>query len=885
MNVQRFLKFFGDLLYFPVYWYVDNLAFWFKFITRSLILIFDGLSFGAVLKNFFQPYRQDRTPVGYGVGIVIRLFWLVAGLGIGLAFTAVLLVAFVAYLLLPVVLLILILNPEIIDKSEWIGSALSPLAGGNGLLWLLLVWLLIRVTAFLIFDCLVYWYFQKYAVQPHKLLEEFRLLNDKQDLSWDEAENLEQSMSPVARRIWQKISPLPYSAYLLMEQFFIYHKTANSLQRLNLNKDQVLDALEKSDASLNREQWLKVLKESLTFGLTEQHSRLDTELLFLGLVKADIKVADVFKKLGFNFDDLKQVTAWMEEREIKEKSWQFWDDRFFKRAQGVDLGWVSGFTPVLKTFTTDITKAASRGSLPQVFGRDKEIEEVLDILSAANRNNVLIVGPAGVGKSSIVYGIAQRMLRGDKEIAQKEKIVGKKILSLDTGGLLAGTSGRGDLEERVTRALEEIKGGNIILMIDEIHALMKAGVADFLSPTLSLGQIQVIGTTTPEDYKETIENNQTFASYFQIVRLEEPSEEESLKILEGVVPRLEQEHGVTISYPALEAAVKLSKRFVHDRSLPSKAIELIDEAATRKSKIKNQKSKIKEERILTAEDIAGLLSEKIRVPLEKLSGEESEKLLNLEKILQERIIGQDKAVVAVANALRRARSGMASGKRPIGSFLFLGPTGVGKTETAKVLSETYFGSQTEMIRFDMTEFSEHGSVNRFLDRLCDQVRSRPFAVLLVDEFEKAEGDIHNLFLQIMDDGRLTDLKGRTVDFTNTFVIATSNSQDIHKDFRPELLNRFDGIIQFNQLTPEDVVKIARLLLNQVVKQMKEKEIEIEFSDEVVKKIAELGFDPNWGARPLRRVIQEKIENKLAEMLLKKELQSGQKMVFDIGLLS
>jgi len=859
MSVQGLLKFIADLLYFPVFWYVDNLAFWFKFVTRSLILIFDSLSFGAVLKNFFQPYRQDRTPVGFGIGITIRLIWFVGATVIWLLFALGLLLSFIIYLFLPLALLVVYVSPDLI--TDWFDLPM-------------LTSLSVKLGVLFIFGVLVYLYLKKFANEPQKPLQDYAILNNSNNLSWEDAKKLEEVMSPVARTIWQKTSPLPYSALLLMEQFFIYYKTANSLQRLNLNKDQVLGVLEKSDASLNREQWLKVLKESLTFGLTEQHSRLDTELLFLGLVKADIKVEDVFRKLGFNFDDLKQVTAWMEEREIKEKSWQFWDDRFFKRAQGVDLGWVSGFTPTLKTFTLDITKAAGQGQLPLVFGRDKEINEVVEILSGANRNNVLIIGPAGVGKSSIVYGIAQRMLLGKKEIVESKKVSGKKILSLDTAGLLAGTSGRGDLEERITRALEEIKGGNIILMIDEIHSLMKAGVADFLSPTLSLGQIQVIGTTTPEDYKETIENNQTFASYFQTVRLEEPSEEDSMKILEGVVSRLEQEHQVTISYPALEAAVKLSKKFIHDRSLPSKAIELIDEAAVRKSKVKGQK-------IVTAEDIASLLSDKIRVPLEKLSGEESEKLLNLEKILQERIIGQDKAVVAVANALRRARSGMASGKRPIGSFLFLGPTGVGKTETAKVLSETYFGSQAEMIRFDMTEFSEHGSVNRFLDRLCDQVRSRPFAVLLVDEFEKAEGDIHNLFLQIMDDGRLTDLKGRTVDFTNTFVIATSNSQDIHKDFRPELLNRFDGIVQFNSLTPDDVVKIARLLLNQVVKQMKEKEIEIEFSDEVVRKIAELGFDPNWGARPLRRVIQEKIENKLAEMLLKKELLSGQKMVIEL----
>lgn len=866
MNVQRLLKFSADLLYFPVYWYVDNLAFWFKFITRSLILIFDSLSFGAVLKNFFQPYRQDRTPVGFGIGITIRLIWFAGATVIWLLFALGLLLSFIIYLFLPVALLVVYVSPDLI--TDWFDLTL-------------LTSFSVKLGVLFIFGFLVYLYLKKFAMEPQKPLQDYAILNNSEDLSWEDAIKLEEVMSSVARTIWQKLSPLPYSALLLMEQFFIYHKTANSLQRLNLNKDQVLGALEKSDASLNREQWLRVLKESLSYGLFEKHFRLDTELLFLGLIKADKRVEDVFKKMGFNFDDLKQVTAWMEERENNEKSWQFWDDRFFKRAQGVDLGWVSGFTPVLKTFTLDITKAAGQGQLPMVFGRDKEVNEVVDILSGANRNNVLIIGPAGVGKSSIVYGIAQRMLLGKKEIVESKKVSGKKILSLDTAGLLAGTSGRGDLEERVTRALEEIKSGNIILMIDEIHSLMKAGVADFLSPTLSLGQIQVIGTTTPEDYRETIENNQTFASYFQIVRLEEPSEEDSLKILQGVVPHLEQEHQVIISYPALEAAVKLSKKFIHDRSLPSKAIELIDEAAVRKGKSKKEKLKKGEGLTVTAEDVASLLSEKIRVPLEKLSGEESEKLLNLEKILQERIIGQDKAVVAVANALRRARSGMASGKRPIGSFLFLGPTGVGKTETAKVLSETYFGSQAEMIRFDMTEFSEHGSVNRFLDRLCDQVRSRPFAVLLVDEFEKAEGDIHNLFLQIMDDGRLTDLKGRTVDFTNTFVIATSNSQDIHKDFRPELLNRFDGIIQFNQLTPDDVVKIARLLLNQVVKQMKEKEIEIEFSDEVVKKIAELGFDPNWGARPLRRVIQEKIENKLAEMLLKKELQIGQKMVFEL----
>lgn len=878
MEAKKILKFITDSLYFPVWWYVDNLSFFVKFTTRSLILIYDGLSIAAVIKSFFKPYRNDRTPVGFGIGIAVRTFWLLSSVAIFTIFLAIVAISFLIYLLFPIVLVFLIFTPETVTYNVellidfWRGYSMP--YGFPGV-----VTLVFQVTAAIILISLVYAYFQGYVIKPHKEMKDFSFFAKENVLNWDDVKLLEEAMTPIAKKIWEAVSPLSYSANTLMAQFFKYDKTAHSLRRLNFDKDKLFNALKNLEVSTDRDHWLEVFRNGFLLGLEENHRFLDTELLLLGFVKADKKVEQIFKDLGLDFSELIQVTAWMEQEQIKAESWKFWEDRFFHRAAGVDLGWVAGFTPTLKHFTTDITKAVNEGQIPLIVGREKEIEQVTNILNEATRNNVLLIGPAGVGKSSIVYAIAQRILSGKGEIASKEKIVGKRIVSLDTAALIAGTSARGELEQRVEEGLYEIRHGEVILMVDEIDSLIKAGAADFLSPALSIGSIQVVGSTTPEDYRKYIEQNQTFASYFQTVWINEPSVEETIEIIEGVVPHLEAVHGVTISFPAIEAAVRLTKRFIHDKVLPDKAIEILDETAVF---VRGQSKKDKKRLlIVSADDVASTLSVKVKIPLEKIGEEETQKLLNLEAILHQRIIGQDEAISAIAAALRRARTGLSAQNRPLGSFLFLGPTGVGKTETAKVLSITYFGNEEAMIRFDMTEFSEHGSVVNFLDRLTQEVKIKPFAVLLLDEFEKAEGDIHNLFLQVMDDGRLTDEHGRTIDFTNSFIIATSNSKDIHKDFRPELLNRYDGIINFKPLTPDDVFQIARLLMNGVVKTMKEKEIEVTFTDEVVKKVAELGFDPEWGARPLRRVIQEKIENKLADMLLNKKIIEGQKYGFDV----
>lgn len=635
-------------------------------------------------------------------------------------------------------------------------------------------------------------------------------------------------------------------------------------------------------------------------------------------------------------------------------------------------------TPTLDEFGTDLTEKAQNGSIDPVIGREKEIERVIQILSRRTKNNPCLIGEPGVGKTAIAEGLALKIVKDEVP----ELLSGKKIVALDLTSMVAGTKYRGDFEERIKKAMDEVKNAkNVILFIDEVHTLIGAGAAEgavdaanILKPALARGEIQVIGATTIDEYRKNIEKDAALERRFQSVMVGEPSEEETVEILKGLRDKYEAHHKVKISDEAIETAVKMSSRYIADRFLPDKAIDLIDEAASRvrlkaftappnlksmeqeikrleqekasavksqdfeaaakirdkekelqtlldeeKDKWKNRSGKdIKE---VTTEDIANVVSAWSGIPVTQLTKEESERLLNMEKILHERIVGQDKAVSAVAKAIRRGRVGIKNPNRPLGSFIFLGPTGVGKTELCKSLAEAMFGSEDAIIKLDMSEYMEKHTVSKLIGsppgyvgfeeggQLTEKIRRKPYSVVLFDEIEKAHPDVFNMLLQILEDGVLTDSKGRKVSFKNAIIIMTSNvgaskitnnrsslgfgesedenrniedlvMEDLKKTFKPEFLNRIDEIIVFNRLEKDDIKEIAKRMLRTLTKRLDEMDIELSFSDAAISAIADAGFDNVYGARPLRRAIQQKIEDPLSELMLEKQVLSGGRYVAD-----
>ena len=636
-------------------------------------------------------------------------------------------------------------------------------------------------------------------------------------------------------------------------------------------------------------------------------------------------------------------------------------------------------TPTLEQFGRDLTDIAKQGKIDPVIGRQKEIERVVQILCRRTKNNPCLIGEPGVGKTAIAEGLALKISSGEVPELLREK----RIVALDLTSMVAGTKYRGDFEERIKAAIEEVsRSGNVILFIDEVHTLIGAGsaegavdAANILKPALARGEMQVIGATTLEEYRKNIEKDSALERRFQPVVVGEPSKDEAIEILKGLRDKYEAHHKVKITDEAIEAAVNMSVRYIGDRFLPDKAIDLIDEAASKvrlraytppkevreledkmkhvteekqtavrsqnferaaalrdeEKEIKNQLTKFREEwqkkttetnGEVTPEEIASVVSEWTHIPVVQLTQEESQRLLKMEEELHRRIVGQDAAVSAVSKAIRRGRVGLKDPNRPTGSFIFLGPTGVGKTELCKTLASTLFGDENAMIRFDMSEYMEKHNTSRLVGsppgyvgydeggQLTEKVRRKPYSVILFDEIEKAHPDVFNMLLQILDDGILTDSQGRKVDFKNSIVIMTSNigaklisntgakslgfsgnenggvmSQDaireavtgeLKKSFRPEFLNRVDDIIVFEQLSKENIKEIAKRLLSTLAKRVAGMGIEIEFDESAIEKIADEGFDPVYGARPLKRAIQSQIEDRLSEEMLEEKIKAGEK---------
>lgn len=638
---------------------------------------------------------------------------------------------------------------------------------------------------------------------------------------------------------------------------------------------------------------------------------------------------------------------------------------------------------MLSQFGRDLTKLAKDGKIDPVIGRQKEIERVIQILSRRTKNNPCLIGEPGVGKTAIAEGLALKIVSGEVPELLKDK----KIYSLDLTGMVAGTKYRGDFEERIKKVIDEVKNAkDVILFIDEVHTLIGAGsaegaadAANILKPSLARGELQIIGATTIEEYRKHIEKDAALERRFQPVMVDEPSQEEAIEILKGIKDKYEAHHKVKITDEAIESAVKLSTRYIGDRYLPDKAIDLIDEAASRVrlrsytapsdlKELEDKKKSVEAEKLsavnaqeferaaalrdeerkldkeikdkkenwhdmagkshdeVTPADIADIVSSWTGVPVTQLSTEESDRLLHMEDELHRRIVGQDEAVEAVSRAIRRGRVGLKDPKKPIGSFIFLGPTGVGKTELCKALAGAMFGDENAMIRLDMSEYMEKHTVSRLIGsppgyvgydeggQLTEKVRRKPYSVVLFDEIEKAHPDVFNMLLQILDDGVLTDGQGRRVDFKNCIIIMTSNvgakliSQkqkafgfaagakeleqnekeikdavmgELRNTFRPEFLNRVDDIIVFQRLTKENIKEIASRLLAVLQKRVEDMSIEVTFSDEAVSKIADAGFDDVYGARPLKRAIQSRIEDALSEEMLKGNVKKGGKYICNV----
>ncbi len=721
----------------------------------------------------------------------------------------------------------------------------------------------------------------------------------------------------------------------------------------------------------------KIIALSLEEAQKMSSRYISTEHLLLAIVNSNDGLCEsVLTKLGVTFEQVRrQIT-----REINQKQ-----ASLSKMSETPEEAPApskrSKKTPLVDQLAVDLTTQAEEHKLDPVIGREKEIERVIQILARRTKNNPALIGEPGVGKTAIVEGLAQRIVEGDVPIP----LLGKRVLRLDVGSLVAGTMYRGQFEERLKRVIDELKKSDSILFIDEVHMLVGAGsagssvdAANILKPALSRGELQVVGATTLDEYRKNIESDAALERRFQPVVVNEPTKEETLEILRGIRKNYEEHHHLVISDEALEAATNLSARYITDRFLPDKAIDLIDEASSRvrmyksdaakvtkqitdelrqlrtkhsdqmetgddeaalevAGKIKNLEEKLNTIRdqwdrdtspVVRPDDIAELVSMWTGVPIMQLAQEESMRLLNLEKEMHEMIVGQDEAIEKVAKAVRRGRAGLKDPKRPIGSFMFLGPTGVGKTELTKALARVMFGSEEALIQLDMSEFMEKHTVSRLMGsppgyvgyedagQLTEAIRRRPYSIVVFDEVEKAHPEVHNTLLQILEEGQLTDAHGRKVNFRNAIIVMTSNigaelikrqsglgfvlEQDANKEeehiykeireklldslkkaFRPEFLNRLDNVIVFHPLSKEHIHQITEMELVKVAKRLSEREIRLRASPAAVDKVAEKGYDPDMGARPIRRVIQLEIEDKLSDALLAQTFRDGDDILIDV----
>ncbi|MEE0391464.1 MAG: ATP-dependent Clp protease ATP-binding subunit [Lachnospiraceae bacterium] len=761
---------------------------------------------------------------------------------------------------------------------------------------------------------------------------------------------------------------------------------AKVLSSAGVDEERILELIENliapsgnvitADAGGYSPRTIRVLENAAKEAERFKNEKVGTEHLLIALIKeADCAAVRLLNTLGVNLQRLYVETLTAMGEDVSLHKDEFQNGKLAKK-KNLEA------TPTLNQYSRDLTQLAKEGGLDPVIGREEEMQRVIQILSRRSKNNPCLIGEPGVGKTAVVEGLAQNIVSG----MVPDSVLNKRVVTLDLSGMVAGSKYRGEFEERIKKVLAEVKkAGNILLFIDELHTIIGAGGAEgaidasnILKPSLARGEIQLIGATTIEEYRKYIEKDAALERRFQPVTVEEPDEEQAVAILTGLRPQYEAHHHVKITDEGIRAAVQMSERYINDRNLPDKAIDLMDEAASRvrlgsfktpkqmketeqrireldiileeavrglrlgdakaareekeellkrhaKQIKKYHKDAEKKEPLVNENEIAEVVSSWTKIPVKKLTADESAKLAKLEKTLHKRVIGQEEAVSAVAKAVRRGRVGLKDPNRPIGSFLFLGPTGVGKTEISKALAEAVFGNEQAMIRVDMSEYMEKHSVSKMVGsppgyvgydeggQLSEKVRRNPYSVVLFDEIEKAHPDVFNILLQVLDDGHITDAQGRKVDFKNTIIIMTSNAgaqsivspkhlgfgsqddekqnyeymkqgvmEEVRRIFKPEFLNRIDETIVFHALTKEDMKQIVTLLAKTLVERCRtQMEIELHIRDSVKAYIVETAYDPKYGARPLRRMIQSKIEDALAEEILAGRIKRGDRV--EVGL--
>jgi len=828
------------------YWFFIFVPNWlFRTWGRILILINNGISLALNIRMFFVPLFHDFTWVGRGMGFVYRFLRIILGT----------LVFFFALLLGLVVNLAWFFLPLFIFLYDPTWS---------------LAYTLLLLIAWKVF----------YLSSPWKRVGKV-----------GEKEILECFQHPAA--------------------VFINKLKENRGEALNFlfqNKDikKLLKKLELEDTTFVQEvinsnafEGSKIAKAAYDYANEQKTRFVEMEHVFLAVLVYIDKYEKFLDRFGLDFETCKKAVRWVVSwREYLAKMFFWQTDYEVPVIGGIDRAMTGRVTPVLDSVSTDLTTLAQEGFVAPVFGHKEVQQQVVDLIGSSSNTNVLIVGPPGSGKTSLVKGIALKIVKGTKE----GYLQFKRIVSVESSSLIAGAKSAGEISEKISRIMDEAKGSKgVILFFDEIHNLILADAGEsstifaLLEPHIAAGNIQVIGATNLENYRKYIEPNGAFSRLFQKVDIGPTSDEETLEILENNALKLGQDSNVEISFIALKKIIELTKKLVQERVFPDKAIDVLGRVVARVSK---------STRYVTGEEVAKTISALTNVPVTSITQTEANKLLNIEKQLKESVIGQDEALIQISKALKRGRVGIRSESKPIASFLFVGTTGVGKTETAKTLARVYFGDEKAMIRLDMSEYQQPDSINKLIDRLTSQVRSKPFSIILLDEIEKAYSEILLAFLQVLDDGRLTDSSGRVVDFTSTMIIATSNigtrnlqavserggsfeemqkvaTKDVRDFFAPEFLNRFTGIIVYRPLSNESVRKISLLMLEKVKRRVDERGIKVLFKQDLVDELVKRGFSNEWGARPLARVIEDSVETYLAEKILAKEISGGDEL--ELGL--
>lgn len=822
--------------------------------NRFVRLINNQISFTLNIRLIFTPLFGDYTIVGHVIGFFIRVFQIIFGL-------IFMLVLSIGCLMLPLAWYAI---PYLIFKLEGLPYLFA------AVVLTYLYWILINLNSPIFSVKKATKINAPLAMKPsvYSIIQNFSL--DKRQTLSELLEN-------------KNIQKLLIKSELLSMEF----------------------AQKIKDAPLS--QVTDLLNRAFEYATSQKTKYVEIEQVFLailaGIPKIEILLATYGSKLAYVEETVKWIIL---DREASNKIYIWQEDYQMMLTGGIGRGMTGRVTPSLDSVSWDFTKEVQRGKIRSIVGRENEIKKIAEILSKAGKNNVLIVGPPGSGKTSIVKGIAYKVIDG----TEHKSLENKRIVSLEISRLISGAKTAGQISERLNRVMDDVIGsGDIILFVDEIHNLVAGGgdteaevstIYSSLEPYLASNQIQFIGATSIPNYRKYIEPNGAFARLFDVIEIDQATKEDTIEILKEKAEELSIKNKIEVTYPALLKIVELSDRLIHERVLPDKAIDILTRCSSKAASLN---------KLVSSEDVAQEISEITHVPVTAISQDEAQKLLTIEDNIKTMVIGQDEAVRQVSAALKRARAGIRNENRPIASFLFVGTTGVGKTQTAKALAKTYFGDAKNMIRLDMSEYQQLDSIERIIGApngstkgiLTEHVRTRPFALILLDEIEKAHANILLTFLQVLDDGRLTDSSGIVVDFTNTIIIATSNvgtrsiqqifaesggfdqmketaMRDVRERFAPEFLNRFSGIIVFNPLTRDSVRKIAQLLLEDVRKNAEAKGIKLKFREEILDKLIEKGYNPEWGARPLARVIEDTIETYLATAILSQQLQQGSEVL-------